>query len=382
MRIIQEKETGKKAPALPALIIGNSDGKMRYGGRKKGAYRIQRTNPDIEISAEEILQILKKSGIKTIRRIPPGAVGAASGRFNTWVLQLAEQEFSVVFGQGRNAGQKYEDEVLADLQSSRKKQKERAQSELYRALISAFGLKSSDIAKITKASSRAVKRPITDQIEDVGAVISDINIVKTDGDIIYISLKNENGATFANSGYHGGFEVIKQPRGKNGALLHVVPGTHPLDDFIVDTLGVDKQKAADGLNAYLENKPITWPFWKLPTTYNKEKLAGYLASAYGYGYWYVRPSKTGGYQIVNIATPADAVKKVGKINSVLISYPYYVEKERFDKKKKQTKTVVKSSKQITAWIDTTTATYIVEVRNSHRGINPNEIKVKVTGLKL
>lgn len=382
MHTIQEKDTGKKVPTLPALIIGKSNGKMRYGGRKKGAYRIQRTNPDIETSATEIFQILKKCGAKAIRRIPPGTVGSASGRFNTWVFQFAKQEYSIVFGQGRNAGQKYEDEVVADLESSRKKRKKQTQSELFQALTTAFGLESSDIAKVAKASEGVVKRPITDKIENVGSVISDINIIKTDGEVIYISLKNENGATFANSGYHGGFEVVEQPRGKNAALLHVIPGSHPLDDFIVNTLGVNKQKAADGLNAYLESEPIDWPYWKLPTVYNQKKLVKYLASAYGYGYWYVRPAKIGGYQIFNIVTPAVAVKKVGKINSVLISYPYYTAKKHFNEKGEQVKTTTKSSKQITAWIDTTTATYIVEVRNSHRGINPNEIKIKVTGLKL
>lgn len=368
----------KKAPALAQAIVDRSGNKLRFSGSKKGAFRIQRADPELEVTAEELLSILKACGYDVLKMVPPGAPGAASGKFNTWFLKTKEgKAFTVVFGQGRNEGHKYEDQVLNDLQNSKNKEKPEEQSELYKALLNALGIRSDQIQEFRKTAEKHVKRPITDKIENVGPIISDIDIILKSGKHIYISLKNENGATFANSGYNGGFILEKL-----GNTQNISVGSHPLDDFVF-ALGIDKQKAADGINDYLHHTQTVGNFQKVPTQFNPEKIQNYLASAYGYGYWYVKAGRAGSYRIFNLDSPEAAIRQVGNVNSVTVTYPHYNAFTVQQKKRGVVSNIskVKSSKQITAWVDTTTATYVVEMRNTKLSVNPNEIKVKIVATK-
>lgn len=374
--------SSKKAPALAQVIIDNSGNKLRFSGSKKGAFRIQRTDPELEVTAEELLSILKACNYDVLRMVPPNAAGAASGKFNTWFLKTKEgKNFSVVFGQGRNEGHKYEDQVLNDLQSSQQKQNSEDRSELYKALLQALNLQTDEIKQFRKTAEKHVKRPITDKIEDVGAIISDIDIILNDGRHIYISLKNENGLTFANSGYHGGF-IVEMDKTVSSTFFTIKPGSHQLDDFVF-ALGIDKQKAADGINDYLQKRQTQGNYQKVPTQFDPEKIQNYLASAYGYGYWYVKPSRNGAYRIINLDSPEAAIHQVGNINSVMVTYPHYNSYTIQQKKRGVISNIekTKTSKQITAWVDTTTATYVVELRNTKLGFNPNEIKVKIVAIK-
>lgn len=353
-------------PHLPKAIIKKANGRLRYGGRKAGAYRIQRTNPKVGVPTPELKQIFDELGFKTIQIIPPGAPGASSGKFNTYIMQYGELEFPIVFGQGRNGGQRYEDQVLKDLKKSREAEKKENMSELYKALLDAFGIDTSEVKEIKKVASKAVRRPVTTEIQDVGSIVSDIDIILDNDSIIHISLKDLNGSTFANSGYTGG---IQETLGKDQKPFFMV-GSHELDGLLA-ACGVDKQKVADGLNDYVREQQTNPPFKDVPTEFNAGIIMQYLASAYGYGYWYVRPNRTsrgGGFQIVHIRTPEDALKKVGDINSVTVTYPYWTPKMK--------------SKQVTIKIDTDIAYYKIEIRNSHRKVIPNEFKIKIERLKL
>lgn len=353
----------KMGPHLPKAIVEKSNGRLRFGGKKAGAYRIQRTDPDVGVPSHELQAIFNDLDFSVIEILPPGTPGAASGKFNTYIMRYCGLEFSIVFGQGRNGGQKYEDQVLDDLKSSQKDKDK--QSELYKALLNAFQNSQDEIKEIKKVASRFVKRPVTDEIMDVGSIVSDIDIVLNDGKIIHISLKDINGSTFANSGYTGGFV---KTLGDDGKPLFD-DGFHELDKFL-SACGVNKEKAAQGLNDYVRKEPTNPPFRDVPTNFEPVTISKYLASAYGYGYWYVRPNRTsrgGGYQIVHIDSPEAAMNKVGNVNFVTVTYPYWTPKMK--------------SKQITIKIDTDTAFYKIEIRNSHRKVMPNEFKIKIEGLK-
>lgn len=376
LKQIFEATKPKKAPALAQAILDKSGGKLRFSGNKKGAFRIQRSDPELEVTAEELLGILRACGYDVLRMVPPGAPGAASGKFNTWFLKTKDNKaFTVVFGQGRNEGHKYEDQVLNDLQ--RGKENPEGRSELYKALMNALGLQSEQILEFRKTAEKHVKRPITDKIENVGPMISDIDIILKNGEHIYISLKNENGATFANSGYNGGFVIEKLEN-----TTKLVVGSHPLDDFVF-ALGIDKQKAADGINDYIHGTQTVGEYLKVPSNFDPKKVQNYLASAYGYGYWYVKAGRLGSYRIFNLDTPEAAIRQVGTINSVTVTYPHYNSYTIQQKKRGVVSDVakLKTSKQITAWVDTTTATYVVEMRNTKLAFNPNEIKVKIVATK-
>jgi len=372
------KMSGKK---IAEAIIAKSNGLFRYGGSKKSAQRIQRVDPDKDVPAEQILKCIEDAGLIVEQVISPGASDSRSSKYNTFVVKPATKEEAlgafIVFGQGKNEGQKYEDQVIGGLRSSRKGKSE--PTELYKLILSAFNIRPEQLIKIEKGSDKRVRRPVTDEINDVGAMISDINIIyQTDAGEqkqFFISLKNENGATFANSGYGTGFDVFEE----NGEYV-VKPGSHELDGFIVGALGVDKEKAAEGLTAYAQGRSQEGDVKTMKevdsTALDPEKIKRYLASAYGYGYWYVRPKRKGGFTIYNLTDEQDAIDNVGEVEKVSVRYPYYQIGLN-----KQGKKVGSKSKQISVRIETTKAIFLVEVRNSQGKIRPNEVKIKILKTK-
>jgi hypothetical protein len=87
-----------------------------------------------------------------------------------------------------------------------------------------------------------------------------------------------------------------------------------------------------------------------------------LASAYGYGYWYVRQVKPGELKIVNIDSPEDAYEMVGDIKSIEIKYPH--------KASKSTEVRIETSSQLMG-----DNIYMVDIRNASGGILPS-IRIK------
>jgi len=354
---------GKRTPMLPALIIKHSKGKLRYGGRKRGAFRIQLSDVKKPASPDEIKDIVKSAGVRVIKIIEPGLAGAASAKFHTYVMRFQKKEFATVFGCGQNRGHSFEDTVKTDLNNSLTAKKQKSDS-LFVLLLNALKLKKQDIASITKASGAHIRRPFSTKAENIGPIISDININLKNGQIIYVSLKNVNGFTLANVGYKSSFNAVT---GRDN-LPYVTNASHPLDHFVL-SCGVDKNIAAIGLNDYIRNKPTTNVILNQPVfSYDADVITQYLSSAFGYGYWYIKLNQKtkGGFQIVNIPSKKAAESLVGKVTSVIVSYPCWTENYR--------------SKQITIKIATTTMNCKVEIRSSKGQIVPDEIKIHVNNI--
>lgn len=344
-------------------LVNHSQGRLKYSSSKRGSYRISRADPKIEIPAEELKKILDKINCKVIQIIPPGALGSNSSKFNTYVVRNGELEFTIIFGQGSNGGHDFERDTIQGLKNSQRSVKNnRKGGELYKILINAFGLTANDIKDIIHVGSKKVKRPLLLQPTDVGSEISDVDFVLKNGMTIHISLKNKEGKTFANSGYHSAFN---EQLDKNGRPVFTV-GNHELDHFIVNGCGVDKQKVADGINNYINKKPTKPPYRDVATNFDADIVKSYLAGAYGYGYWYLRPkmvSQGAGWQLINIDSAKAALDLVGDVKNVTINYPYW--------------SPVSKSKQVTVKIFTTNAYFNIEIRNSQKRVHPNEIKVRI-----
>jgi hypothetical protein len=340
-----------KTPKIIEPLLNGSDGLLRFGGTKKGAYRIQLSNPEILISDLDLESIIEKANYKLEAKIPPCHFGSLSKRYNTWKILDGLNEHNLVFGVGRNKGQRFEDYVINNLQQA-VENPDSSDQELYNILISHFKLDKKEILYFTKCSNRAVKRTISGDVENCGAVISDIDCHLKNGSVIHISLKDKTGATFANGGYFGAFTV------KDNTLY---PSQHILDDFIVNGLGVDKEKVCSGINCYNQNK-IQEPINET-IAYDPERIIRYLSSAFGFGYWYLKYSNLGKWQIIDLTKPEYAITLVGSIENIEVKYPYWLSPKS-------------KSKQITANVLTTTGKFVIEVRNSHGDFNPNEIKIK------
>lgn len=339
-------------------FIKKSNNKLRYSGSKKGSFRIQPSDSNNPPAPDLVLKFLKAAKINVIKILKPGS--GASTKFNTYVVQKQDSKikFSFVYGQGRNKGQKFEETALGYFSGALAGE----YSFFADKVLTAMGIKPSEIAEFSCASAKQVSRPLSKKLTNVGHMISDIDIILKTGQTIHVSLKNESGATLANSGYGGSF-IVKT----NGVKTFVKPGSHSLDEFIVGGLGIDKNLVASGLTDYANKTARKRPQVIASPVFNADIIKDYLASAYGYGYWYVRQHSEEQIEVLNLTTPNGTRSKIGKIVNVVAMYPFY--------------SATRASKQLTVKIQTTTANYLIEIRNSQGRLDPNEIKVRITGVK-
>jgi len=326
-------------------------------------------------SGEEIAKILKKARIKLLDSIPKGDPGSLSGRFTTYIVNHGGKQYNVLFTSGRNKGQVFEDEVASEAQDL----KSGKISPRIASLLKAIGINPNNIKDSEQTGGKNNARPLLPEVPNVGPIISDLTLIlkrpdsagnAESGKKVFISLKDPSGNTFANTGYVGGF--VQDEDKKTGEPI-VKSGSHPTDDFL-RALGINKTLAARGLTNYLRGTPSS--VTKTPAsrfsskdpemskdvapsgTQDYEKVQRYLASGYGYGYWYARDMGGGKWHVEKIENQEHALELVGVVKRIDISYPG-------------------TTKQISCRILTTKGRYVVEVRNTQGKIVPNQVNIRV-----
>lgn len=340
------------------------------------------TNKEIRIAAaegsynftdREIETILKNSDLVIVKVIPKSEPGSRSGTFSTYIVTSEDdKKYPIVFSRGKNKGQEFETQLAkeADLLMNK------IISPTILSLCNAIKIDITNIKNVKHVGRSKQLRPLSIDITDVGSKIADLVFElkekdekvanSEDGMAVYISIKNIKGTTFANMGYAGGFIKNVDENGDPVVLSNV----HISDDFL-NALGVDKQLAAKGFTNILRGKlePIVEPLKRLSKknprpdvppsgTQDYEKVQTYLASAYGFGYWYARNMGNDSWIVKKIKDAADALSLVGTISRIDVSYPGV-------------------TKQITCNIKTTTGRYIVEIRNTQGGLIPKQVNVSV-----
>lgn len=352
-------EYPKKEKHLIDNIVISSNNLLRFGTRSHGSYRLQPKDPeDITINQDYILSIIQQLGYEITNIVEPNSIGSSSSRFKTFYLKDAKTniETSFVLGRGENKGQKFERKTAESIDVSSGKI-----PKVISDIIKEMLLSIEDIEKIEWTGKNNRKRSISLVPTNIGNIISDFNIHLKNGNIEHISLKAKKGDTFGNHGYNDGF--IEEDN-------KILCALSIYDDFIVNALGVDKQKIATGITDVINlstTKEIE-QYVNVTLKHNEELLKRYIAGAYGYGYWYVREKNKEQHQIIRFNQPDDCYKVIGNILSVTARYPRY---SKEDKKL--------CSKQFQATIRTDTEKFIVELRHSHRGYKPNELKIKSFG---
>lgn len=351
------KGTAPSARSIISSLIGKSNNTLRYSSPKKGAWRVQPVDSNNPPKADAVLRFLKAAKLSVIKITKGGAPGSASSKFDTYIITAPGTTLKVgfVYGQGRNKGQKFEASVITSMSTAVGGKVD----DLSKKVLEGIGINQRDVAAIETASDKRVTRPLGTVLTNVGEMISDMDIVLKNGNRIYVSIKNISGDTFANGGYKGSFAT-----GKVGTKLKIVAAPHRLDDFTVGALGIDKALVAAGITDYANKVPTKNPQINVQVNFNAAKIEQYLASAYGYGYWYVR-EKGSGVEVVDLTTAAKMLRKRGKVTGVVVTYPFWSK--------------TRATKQLTAKITTTTGSYVVEIRNSQAGLEPNEVKVKTAG---
>lgn len=343
----------------------------------RGCYRLKPTDSfknDLitnKITPQQFINDLKNERKHIFRgfavdELPGGAPGGGSGKFVTYIISSklglghVPVTIKIVITAGGNKGHDFEKEVVAAVLAK--------QGPIWINLI-CFLLTNEMIASISDikdyiftSKTKRIGRAFTDKVDNVGPVIADLTIILNNKNPIYVSLKGERGLTLANTGYAGAFTLTKD---NEKVKVEVAEGSNSTIDSFLQALGVDKTKMAAGFtayaNGYLGNSPGGDQKTDKITMANKEKIENYLSSQIGFGYIYFRRTSSSQFKIINL-TEKNIKEITGEVIGGIIRYPY------FKKANKRN-----ASRQCSVELNTTTATYLVEIRNTQTMVSPYQI---------
>lgn len=300
-------------------IVNSKEGKEAGLAKMKDIYRIGNINKiDKDKFIEVINSIFNSPNIKVYA---PKEGPNDSSKYNMFEFDLeGEGQVQITLAGGANEGEKYEQGLLGKLQASAGTPLNSIEDPEVKQIFSTLGIDPSTLTSedIKFAGASDTSRQLSfDGPKEIGSTIADIVI--TADKPYYLSIKNIGGSAI----YNGGnipFIVLD----KEGKVIFDQSkyNNNPLFADIFNTLGVDSQRIADGLNDYV-NKTGKTTDWESAQGIDLTKVKNLLASSFGYGYWYVREKPGGKLFIYHVATPEDAYKMVGDLrpDSVKIKYP-------------------------------------------------------------
>lgn len=284
-------------------------GDVFKGGTRSrhGEIRLQPKDPKFKLSYEQIVGLLASAGHSVKAVVEPGDPRSKSGKFKTYITTTG---FSVVFAGGGNAGQTRENTLVGELLALIEGQ---TPSPHLLDLLDKLGVEPSNVVSADLASAKRVKRPLALNPSDVGEIISDVTIGLLDGSRVFISLKVDTGGglSLSNVGYTGAFAL-------NTSSGTVTQAKHQYDSLLA-AVGLSKQKIAKGLQSIVRGDPMKDVVDDAPR-FDLKTLRGFLSSAYGYGYWYVKESKSG-WEVVDLTTYDKLVEHVGDPLVEKVVYP-------------------------------------------------------------
>jgi len=376
------REVADAIVAAGSAIIGVPTLQVKKASNKE--IRIAAAEGSYNFTDDQISGLLKKSGLVIVTKIPKKEPGSRSGTFPTYIVRNDDDDdskYPVVFSRGKNEGQQFEDAIDKEAEDLQK-EPTKPPAPLIASLCKAIGLDVKNIEKSKRTGMLNQSRHLLSDIPNVGSKVADITFElkqkdensanSSDGKTVYISLKNPRGTTFANMGYASGFVEGEDENGDPIVLSNErLAADHVNADIFLKALGVDKELAAKGFTNVLRGSRSTVVdplkrFSKKNPPLERDAVGSqdyktvktYLASAYGFGYWYVRHMGGDDWYVKKINSSDDARDMVGEIKRIDISYPGV-------------------TKQITCNVITTTGRYIIEVRNTQGGIIPKQVNVSV-----
>ena len=244
-----------------------------------------------------------------------------SSKYNMFEFDLeGEGQVQITLAGGANEGEKYEQGLLGKLKAAAGSSLESIEDPEVKQIFTTLGIDPSKLSPndIEFAGTSDTSRQLSfDGPQKIGSTIADIVI--TADKPYYLSIKNIGGSAI----YNGGnipFIVLD----KKGKVVFDKSklNDNPLFANIFDTLKIDPQRIADGLNDYV-SQTGTPNNWESVSGVDLDKVKKLLASSFGYDYWYIREKPGGKLFIYHVATPEDAYKMVGDLrpDSVKVKYP-------------------------------------------------------------
>jgi len=232
-----------------------------------------------------------------------------------------EGQVQITLAGGANEGEKYEKNLLGKLQSAAGESLDSIEDYETKQIFSTLGIDPSQLTSkdIYFAGASDTSRQLSfDGPQDLGEKISDI-VITTPNKTYYLSIKNVGGSAIYNG---GNLPFIVFDKEDKVIFDKSKFNDNPLFADIFDTLNIDSQKIADGLNNYVNQTGVP-NNWESIDGVDLSKVKKLLASSFGYGYWYVREKPGGKLFIYHVATAEDAYKMVGELrpDSVKVKYP-------------------------------------------------------------
>lgn len=347
-KLVKERS---KAEISRDIVKVLPDVKASSGQKKE--IRIQPAN-GTPPSDDDLRQAFAKIGLTLVDVAPPKTPESKSSRYATFVVKDQQGVIHyIVLGGGAesNKGMAYEREMAQTLEAGLPNQDS---IPFFTQLKEVTGpVQFTDVKPAF--SGHTVRRQLTDVPNDAGEVISDLTLIDSSGKPYYISLKNVNGLTVANNSLKQMF--VEQ---KDGSVaVNNVPSIDPL----LVAAHLDKTKVAELIKAYITGTPAGTVASENVEGADTETILKYIASAFDYGYYYVRQLKDDKFEIKDLTTFEHLKEFIGDITSVAISYPYYAGPG------------VRQKRKAASIIATTTTghKFVFSLRNKKGGIIPTEI---------
>jgi len=303
-----------------------------------------------------------------------------SSKFNMFIYQTPEgKNIELVLAGGGNAGEQYEQMITDKLQRyiEAEANDDVRESEV-KTVFEKLNVNPEDVKSITFAGAVDTKRQLDfeDGPKNVGKTIADIVVTMEDPEEklveaeYYISVKDKKGDTIYNG---GNVPFIKDQNGNVVFDQMTYDETDHPSKLYFKLFNIDSNRIARGLSEYkshnLDDVKLdeyvetgSWADHDIPED-NINKIKNGLASAWGYGYWYLREKKD---DIVfePILNGKDAYERVGEIVKARIKYPY------------------KKSKQVTLELTTEGIQgkykYQIAIRNTSGKLLPLSMKITQT----
>ena len=301
------------------VIVNSKEGKEAGLSKMANDYRIGNIN---KIDKDKFIEILNSVfNSPKIKIYAPKEGPNDSSKYNMFEFDLeGEGQVQITLAGGANEGEKYEQGLLGKLKAAAGSSLESIEDPEVKQIFSTLGIDPSKLSPndIEFAGASDTSRQLSfDGPQKIGSTIADIVI--TADKPYYLSIKNIGGSAI----YNGGnipFIVLD----KEGKVVFDKSklNDNPLFANIFDTLKIDPQRIADGLNDYV-SQTGTPNNWESVSGVDLDKVKKLLASSFGYDYWYIREKPGGKLFIYHVATPEDAYKMVGDLrpDSVKVKYP-------------------------------------------------------------
>ena len=270
---------------------------------------------------EEFSKILDSMGATDIEMFGPKEGANPSSKFIMFTFDMPDypRELQILLANGGNKGHEYENKLLQLLGTKE------ASEALF--IYNKLGIKPEDVTNIKATGSANSKRQLSFAgPKDIGSTVADI-VIETAKKQYYLSLKDKTGYGLYNG---GNLTFITKHPNEDEAEFNPDKVKTTKDEFhykILETLDVDPEAIAAGITAYMnkgdgEKKRLAPGVgWQKLNIKSEANIKNLLASAWGYGYWYVKEESKKQIKMFNIDSAKDALNLIGKITGAYVKYP-------------------------------------------------------------